>query len=169
MNTSVLSKVCLVGHYSHISSVQFSPSVVSNSSWPLGLQHARSPVLHYLPEFAQIHVLWVSDAIQPSHPLSSPSPPALNLSQHQGFFSNELSLHIRWPKNWSFSFSISPSNEYSGLVSFRTDWLDLLAVQRTQASSPTPQLESINSSALSLLYSPTLTSMHDSWKSHSFD
>ena len=72
---------------------------------------------------------WVGDAIQPSHPLFSPSP-ALNLSQHQ-FFSNESALCIRWPKDWSFSFSISPSNEHPGLISFRMDWLDLLAVQGT--------------------------------------
>ena len=75
----------------------------------------------------------VSDAIQPSHPLSSPSPPALNLSQHQ-FFLNESRLHIRWPKYWSFSFSISPSNEHPGLISLRMDWLDLLAVQETLKS-----------------------------------
>ena len=84
-------------------------------------------------------------------------------------FSNESVLRIRWPKYWSFSFSISPFNEYSGLVSFRIDWLDLLAVQGTQESSPTPQFESINSSALTFLYSPTLTSVHDYWKNHSFD
>ena len=79
-------------------------------------------------------------------------------------FSNELALRIRWPKYWSFSFSISPSNEYSGLISFRMDWLDLLAVQGTQESSPTPQFESINSSALSFLHSRTLISIHDHWK-----
>ena len=73
-------------------------------------------------------------------------------------FSNELVLCIRWPKYWSFSFRTSPSNEYSGLISFRMDWLDLLAVQGTLKSSPTPQFKSINSSALSFLYSPTLTS-----------
>ena len=84
-------------------------------------------------------------------------------------FSNELVLHIRWAKYWSFSFSISPSNEYSGLISFRMDWLDLLAVQGTLKSSPTPQFKSINSSVLSFLYSPTLTSIHDYWKNHSFD
>ena len=84
-------------------------------------------------------------------------------------FSNELTLHIRWPKYWSFSFIISPSNEHPGLISFRLDWLDLLAVQGVLKSSPTPQFKSINSSALSLLYSPTLTSIHDYWKNHSLD
>ena len=84
-------------------------------------------------------------------------------------FSNESALCIRWPKCWSFGFSISPSNEHSGLISFRMDWLDLLAVQGTQESSPTPQFKTINSSELSLLYSPTLTSIHDHWKKHSFD
>ena len=88
------------------------------------------PVLHQLVELAQTHIHRVSDAIQPSHPLSSPSPPAFKVSQHQGLFKC-LVLHIRWPKYWSFSFSISPSNEYSGLISFRMDWLDLLAVQGT--------------------------------------
>ena len=85
-------------------------------------------------------------------------------------FSNESVLHISWPKNWSFSFSTSPSNEYSGLISFWVDWFDFLAVQGTrQESSPTPQFKSINSSALSLLYGPTVTSIHDHWKNHSFD
>ena len=83
-------------------------------------------------------------------------------------FSSESVLHIRWPKYWSFSFSISPSSEYSGLISFRIDWFDLLAVQGTLKSSPTSQLESINSSVLSLLYGSTLTSIHDYWKNHSF-
>ena len=83
-------------------------------------------------------------------------------------FSNESVLFIRWPKYWSFSFNISPSNEYSGLISFRMDWLDLLAVQGTLKSSPAPQFKSINSSVLSLLYGPVLTSIHDYWKNHSF-
>ena len=74
-----------------------------------------------------------------------------------GSFSIESVLHIRWPKYWSFSFSISPSSEHPGLISFRMDWLDLLAVQGTQESSPTPQFERINSSVLSFLHSPTLT------------
>ena len=88
------------------------------------------PVHHQLPEFTQTYVHSVSDSIQPSHPLSSPSPPALNLSQLQGL-SHESVIHIKWPKYWSFSFSISPSNEYLGLISFRMDWLDLLAVLGT--------------------------------------
>ena len=91
------------------------------------------PVHHQLLELAQTHVHQVGDAIQPSHPLLSPSSFAFNLSQHQ-VFSSESVLHIRWPKYWSFSFSISPSNEYSGLISFRMDWLDLLAVQGTLKS-----------------------------------
>ena len=75
--------------------------------------------------------------------------------------SSESALRIRWPKNWNFSFNISPSNEHSGLISFGMGWLDLLAVQWTQESSPTPQFKSINSSVLSFLYSPMLTSVHD--------
>ena len=89
--------------------------------------------VYQLLELAQTRVHWVGDAIQPSHLLSSPSPPAFNLSQHQDF-SNESVLCIRWPKYWSFSFSISLSNEYSELVSFRMDWFDLLAVQGTLKS-----------------------------------
>ena len=90
-------------------------------------------VHHYIPEFTPTRVHWVSDAIQPTHPLSSPSPPALNLSQHQGL-SNESALHIKWPKYWSFTFNISPSSEHPGLTSFRMDCLDLLAVQGTLKS-----------------------------------
>ena len=89
-------------------------------------------VRHQLLELAQTHVYTVGDAIQPSYPLSSPFPPAFNLSQHQGL-SNESVLSIRWPKYWSFSFGISPSNEYSRLISFRIDWFDL-AVQGTLKS-----------------------------------
>ena len=90
-------------------------------------------VHHQLPDLAQTHVHCIGDAIQPSHPLSSPSTPAFNLSQHQGLFQWVSSLH-QWPKYWSFSFSISPSNEYSGLISWRIDWFDLLAVQVTLKS-----------------------------------
>ena len=91
------------------------------------------PVHHQLLEFTQTHVHRVSDAIQPSNPLLSPSPPPSTGSSIR-VFSNESVLHIRWPKYWSFSFSISPSNEHSGLISFRMDWLDLLSVQGTLKS-----------------------------------
>ena len=85
-------------------------------------------------------------------------------------FFNELDLCIRWPKYWSFSFSISPSNQYSGLMSFRIDWFDLLNSTRdSQESSPAPQFVSISSLALSFLYGPTLTSVQDYWKNHRFD
>ena len=93
-------------------------------------KHFRTPgfpVHHQLPELAQTHVHWVGDAIQPPHPLLSPSPPAFNLSQLQGLF--HWVLRIRWPECWIFSSSISPSNEYPGLISFTIDWLDLLAFQ----------------------------------------
>ena len=122
----LICKRMFVFRSTKFSSVQFSRSVLSHSLWPHGLQHTRLPCL--LPELTKTHVHRVSDAIQASHPLSSPSPPAFNLFQHQ-FFSSELVLHIRWPKYWSFSFRISPSNEYSGLISFRIDWFDFLAVQ----------------------------------------
>ena len=93
------------------------------------------PVLHYLLEFAETHIHWISDATQSSHPLLSPSLPAFNIYQHH-IFSRDSVLHIRWPEYWSFSFSISPSNKYSGLISFRIDWFDLLAVQGTLRSLP---------------------------------
>ena len=92
--------------------------------------NCSTPVHHLLPEFTQTHVHRVGDAIQPLHPLSSPSPPAPNPSQHQGLFQWVNSS----PKYWSFSFSISPSYEHPGLISFRIDWLDLLAVQGTLKS-----------------------------------
>ena len=99
---------------------------MSDCFQPQGLQHTRLPCTSPLPEFAQAHVHYVGDAVQPSCPLFTPSPPALNHSQLR-VFSNGSTLHIRWPKYWSFS--ISPCNEYSGLISFRFDWFDLLANQ----------------------------------------
>ena len=126
------------------------------------------PVQHQLLELAQTHVHQVGDAIHLSHPLSSPSPPA-SIFPSIRVFSNESVLHIRWPKYWSFSFSISPFNEYSGLISFRMDrWISLQSKGLSE-SFPTPQFKSINSSALIFLYSPTLTSICDYWKNHSFD
>ena len=98
---------------------------------PMDCSTPGFPVHHQLLQFAQAHVNQFDDAIQRSHPLSSPSPPAFNLSQHR-VFSNESVLCIRWPRYWSFS--IGPSNAYSGLISFRIDWLDLLAVQGTLKS-----------------------------------
>ena len=116
---------------------------------PMSCSTPGLPVHHQLPEFTQTHIHSVGDAIQPSHPLSSPSPPALNLSQHRGLFK----FCIRWPKYWSFSFSISPSKEHPGLISLTIDWLDLLAVQGTlRESSPMPQFKSINFLALSFLH-----------------
>jgi len=91
------------------------------------------PVHYQLLEFTQTHVHRVSDAIQPSHPLLSPSPPTPNPSQHQSL-SSESTLHLRWPRYWSFSFSIIPSKEIPGLISFKMDWLDLLEVQGTLKS-----------------------------------
>ena len=88
------------------------------------------PVLHYLLELARTHVHWVDDVIPPSHPLS-PRLPVPSVFPGIRVSSNEPALHIRWPKYWSFSFSISPSNEYSGMISFKTDWFDFLAVQGT--------------------------------------
>ena len=115
-------------------SVQFSSVTQSCSTLCIAMDYSKPgfPVHHQLLELAQTHVHQVSDAIQPSHPLSS-SPLAINLSQHQGLFTESV-LHIRQPKYWSFSFSISPSNEYSRLISFGIDWLDLLAVQGTLKS-----------------------------------
>ena len=115
-------------------------------------------------EFAHTHVHWVSDAFQSSHPLSSPSPPVFNLSQHQGLF-----LWVSSSHQVAKVFSISPSSEFSGLISFRIGWFDLLPVQGTLKSLLQHQFESINALVLSLLYGPTLTSIHDYWKNHSFD
>ena len=116
-----------------ICTVQFSHSVVSDSFNPIDCSMPGFPVDHQFPELAQTHVHRVSDAIQPFHLLSSPLLlpsvcPSIRV------FSNKSVLRIRWPKYWSFSFSISPSNEYSGLVSFRIDWFDLLAVRGTLKS-----------------------------------
>ena len=97
---------------------------------PMDCSTPGFPIHHQLTELIQTHVHWVSDAIQPFHPLLPPSPPAFNLSQHQGLCPESV-LHIRWWNYWSFSFRISPCNEYSGLTSFRMDWLDLLTVQGT--------------------------------------
>ena len=121
---------------------------------PMDYSTPGLPVHHQLPESTQTHVHWVADAIQSSHPLLSPSPPALNLSQHQGLF-KWVSFPMGCPKYWRFSFRISPPNEHPGLVSFRMDCWITFQSKTSQESSPTSQFKSINSSALSFLYSPT--------------
>ena len=135
---------------------------------PMNCSMPGLPVHPQLLESTQTHAHWVGDAIQPSYPLSSLSPSALSLSQDQGLF-QWVSSSMRWPKYWSFSFSISPFNEHPGLISFRMDWLDLLAVQGTLKS-----LLQHHSSKASILWRLAffivqLTSIHDYWKNHSFD
>ena len=143
---------------------QFSGSAVSDSLQTHGLQLTGLPVHHQLPEFTQTHVHWVSDAIQPSLPCRS-----LRLL-HSIFpsirvFSNYSVLPMRWPKYWSFSFNISPSNEHSGLISFRrTGSISLQSKGLSRVFSNTTN-QNLNSSTLSFLYSPTLTSIHDYRKS----
>ena len=145
-----------LGTYIHRLSVQFSLSVVSDSAtpWNAALQASLSITNSWsLLKFMPIKSMMPSSHLILYHPLLllPPIPPSIRV------FPNESTLAIRWPKYWSFSFSINPSNEHPGLISFRMDWLDLLAVQRTQESSPTPEFKSINFSALSFLHSPTLT------------
>ena len=146
-------------HYIIYASVQFSCSVVSDSLWPFGLLYIRLPYASPTPKLSHAHVHWGGDAIHHlilCHPcLLLPSIfPSIRI------LTNESGLHIRWPKYWSFSFSIGPSNEYSGLIFFRMDCLDLFAVQGTLKS-----LFQYHSSKASVL----LTSIHDYWKNYSFN
>ena len=140
--------------------IQFSRSVMSDSLQPQGLQHARPPCPSPTPgAYSNSCALswWCHPNISSSSviPLLPPSIfPSIRV------FSHESIVHIRWPKHYSFSFSISPSNKYSGLISFRMDWLDLLAVQGTLKSL----LQHHSSKALSFLYSPNLTSIHEYWR-----
>jgi len=166
-------KITIPGLHSQIlsfSSVQFSRSVVSDSLWPHESQHARPPCpsptpgVHWDPHPSS---QWCHPAISSSVVPFSSCPQSLPASE-----SFPMSQLFAWGghKYWSLSFSLIPSKEIPGLISFRMDWLDLLAVQGTlQESSPTPQFKSINSSVLSLLHSPTLTSIHDHRKNHSLD
>ena len=131
-----------------------------------GLQHARLPCPSPTPGAFSYSWLLSWWCIQPSHPLLSPS--FFNLSQHQGLF-QWISSSNQVAKVLEFHLSISPSNEYSGLISFRIEWFDLLTVQETLKSSLTLQFKSINSLVLSFLYSPTIKSIHDCWKDQSFD
>ena len=150
-------------------SVQFSHSVVSNSLWPHGLQHARPPCPSPTPRAYSSSCpssQWCHPTISSSvipFPSHLPSFPA-------SVFSNESVLCMRWPKYWSFSFSISPSNEYWGLISFRMYWLDLLAVQVTLKSLLQHHRSKgsiLQCSAFFMVL--TLTSVHDYWENHSFD
>jgi len=136
---------------------------------PHGLQHARLPCPSLTPRAYSNSFHWVGDAVQPSHPLSSPSPPALNLSQHQGLFQWVTSSHqvakVLELQLQHQSFQWTPRTDFlqDGLVG------SPCSPRHSQVSSPTPQFKSINSLALSFLYSPTVTSMHDYWKNHGFD
>jgi len=151
-------------------SIQFSCLVVSNSLWPMDGSTPGLPVLHQLAEFIQTYVHRVGDAIQPSHPLSSPSPSAFGLSQHQGLIQWVSSSHQAKVLAKVFQLQLQ-----SFQWIFKTDFLQDGLVwspcspRDSQESSPTPQFKSISSSALSFIYSPTLTSIHDYWKNHSFD
>ena len=150
----------------HFSSVtQLCPTLCD----PMDCSTPGLPVHHKLLEFTQTHVHWVGDAIQPSHPLSSLSPPTFNLSQHQGLFKWVSSSH-QVAKVLEFQLQHQSFQKI-----FRTDFLQdritgsPCSPRDSQESSPTPQFKSINSSALNFLYSPTLTYIHDQWKNHSFD
>ena len=148
----------------------FSHLVMSDSLWPHGLQHARLPCPSPSLGTCSTHIHWVGDASQPSHPLMPFSPSALNLSQHQGLF-HELFFCIRRPKYWSFSFSISPSSEYSGLISLKIDWFDLLVVQGSLLSGVffSTTVRRYHSLAFFLLYHLALTTVHDHWEAHILD
>ena len=147
----------------------FNCSIMSNSATPWTAAHQAFLSITNswnLLKLMSIELVMPSNHLILCHPFLLPPSifPSIRV------FSNELVLHIKWPKYWSFSFSICPYNEYSGLISFRMDWLDLLESPRdSQESSPTPQFKSINSLALSFLHSPTLTSVHNYWENHSFD
>ena len=164
---STVSSNLEVTSFTLCSSVQFSCSVVSNSLWPLRLQNARLRCPSPTPRFAQTHVHRVGDTIQPSHPLSSPSPPTPNLSQHQGLFQWVGSLH-QVAKVLEFQY------QFFQWI-FRNDFLQDGLVwspcspRDSQESSPKPQFKSINSLVLSFLYDSTFTSIHDYWKNYSFD
>ena len=158
--------LCSFGSRVSISSVQFICLVMSDSLWPIGCNMPGLPVLHQLMEFTQTHPSWVSVAIQPSHPLSSPSPPTFNLSQHQGLFkwvsSHQVAKVLEFQlQHQSFQWIFRTDVLWDGLVGSPCSPRD------SQMSSPKPQFKSINSPVFSFLYSSTLTSIHDHWKNDS--
>ena len=147
----------------------FSCSVMSDSLWPHSHSMSGFPVLHHFLELAQTHVHWVGDAIQPFHPLSSPPPPAFSLFQHESLFQWVSSSH-------QVAKELEPQLQDQTFkwicrVDFLLEWLiwSPCSPRDSQESSPTPQFKRINSSALSFLYGPTLTSIQDYWKNHSFE
>ena len=171
-----------LGSVPQFSSVAQSCPILGN---PMDCSTEGLPVHHQLPEFTQTHAHWVGDAIQPSHPLSSPSPPTFNLSQHhelmmlgengiarvweEGLMSfHESALHIRWPRYWSYNFSIGPSNEYSDWFPLGyTGWISLQSKGLSRIFSKTTVQK--HYLVLRFLYSPTLTAIRDHWKNHSLD
>ena len=162
-------KVLVKGQNTYFSSVQFSCSVVSDSVTPWTA--ARQASLSITNSWSLLKHISI-ESVMPCNHLILCHPHLLLPSIFPSIrvFSSESVLCIRWPKYWSLNFSISPTSEHSGLISFRMDWLDLLAVGRdSKESSTTPQFKSIYSSVLSFLYSPTLTSIHDHWTYHSVD
>ena len=176
MNTSISkllfrrNQYVLIWHFiSNFWVSLFNRSIMSNSATPWTAAHQAFLSITNswnLLKLMSIELVMPSNHLILCHPFLLPPSifPSIRV------FSNELVLHIKWPRYWSFSFSICPYNEYSGLISFRMDWLDLLESPRdSQESSPTPQFKSINSLALSFLHSPTLTSVHNYWENHSFD
>ena len=151
---------------------QFSSVVAQSCPTLCNPMNCRTAGLPVITNCQSLPKLMSIESVMPSHHLLLCRPLLLlpSIFPIIRFFSKESALRIRWPKYSSFSFNVSPSNEHPGLISLRMDWLDLLAVQGTlQESSPTPQFKSINSSLLSFLYIPILTSIHDYWKNHSLD
>ena len=167
LNHHLKSPVCSIGQLG----IQFSSLAQSCPTLATQWTTARQASLS-ITNSRSLPKLMSTEAVMPSNQLIL-CRPLLHLPSvfpSIRVFPNESALPIRGPKYWRFSFNISPSNEDSGLISFRMDWLDLLAVQGTlRESSPTPQFKSINSSAFSFLYSPTVTSIHEYWKNHSLD
>ena len=165
---ATLSKASLTSTFYPISSVQLLSCVrLFATPWTAARQASLSITnSRSLLKFMSIELVMPSNHLILCHPLLLPPSvfPSIRV------FSHESALRIRWPKYWSFSFNIRPSNEHSGLISFRMDWLALLAVQGTlKRLLQHHSSKSISSSALSFLYSPTLTSIHDHWKNHSLD
>ena len=144
--------------------VVVSRSVVSDSLWPHGLQHARLPCPSPSSRACSNSCQVSCNSIQPSRPLMSPSPPAFIR-----VFSNKKVLHIRWPKYWSFSFSINPSNEYSGLTFFRIDWFHLAVQGILKSLLQHHSLKALLLKCSAFFYCPALKSLHDYWKNHSSD